>query len=242
MKIPAPNYTQFPNVILDAMSEMGNAEWRIVCAICRKTFGWQKREDLLSLSQFKKLTNLSRQGVITGIENAIEHGYIARIPHGQSFKYRLIVEESNNLTSQATGLVEAKTSQASRPELVKLVDTQKKGKKVVKESNNAGQDNLHSSDNAASDFSKLVKIYENNIGLITPIMAEELKDALKDYPFEWIETSIIETVKAGVRNWNYALAILKRWRTGGKISLSGKKTNGRNLPDITIDTDGGCYA
>lgn len=96
-------------------------------------------------------------------------------------------------------------------------------------------------DGGASDFSSLVKVYENNINLITPIMADELRDALKEYPLEWIETAIKETVKSGVRNWNYALAILKRWKSGGKISLGGKKSTGRNLPDI--DTmSGGFYA
>jgi phage replication O-like protein O len=124
MSISPPNYTQFPNDILDKMPVMKDAEWRVACAICRKTFGWHKREDLLSLSQLMKLTGLSRQGVLNGLEQAIEHGYIGRTKAGQSYKYRLVIEGDEEPASQPSRPVEAQTGQRSRLELVNVVDTQ----------------------------------------------------------------------------------------------------------------------
>jgi phage replication O-like protein O len=102
MSILPPNYTQFPNSILDSMDKMGDAEWRVVCAICRKTFGWHKYEDLLSISQFMKLTGMSNSGVIQGVEQAIEHGFIVRKSSGQSFKYRLNIKDEESTSERGS--------------------------------------------------------------------------------------------------------------------------------------------
>ena len=59
-------------------------------------------------------------------------------------------------------------------------------------------------------------LYEENIGLLTPMIAEELRDAEKTYPESWIKDAIKEAVNAGKRNWRYISAILERWETEGK--------------------------
>jgi len=89
-----PNYTQVPNTLLDEqMGEMGYAELKVVLAICRKTFGWHKRQDLLSFSQLEELTGMSRQGVNNGIQDAMDRGVIGRSKDGNSFLYWLVVNE-----------------------------------------------------------------------------------------------------------------------------------------------------
>jgi DnaD/phage-associated family protein len=59
-------------------------------------------------------------------------------------------------------------------------------------------------------------MYEENIGLLTPMIAEELRDAEKTYPELWIKDAVKEAVNAGKRNWRYISAILERWATEGK--------------------------
>jgi DNA replication protein len=59
-------------------------------------------------------------------------------------------------------------------------------------------------------------LYEENVGLLTPMIAEELRDAEKTYPELWIKDAIKEAVNAGKRNWRYISAILERWATEGK--------------------------
>ena len=61
-------------------------------------------------------------------------------------------------------------------------------------------------------------LYEQNIGIITPMMAEELKDAQRTYPAEWIEDAFREAVKAQKQNWKYVGRILERWRVEGRGS------------------------
>lgn len=59
-------------------------------------------------------------------------------------------------------------------------------------------------------------LYEQNIGLLTPMIADELKDAEKEYPEEWIEEAIKIAVENNVRKWSYASKILERWRSEGR--------------------------
>jgi DNA replication protein len=61
-------------------------------------------------------------------------------------------------------------------------------------------------------------LYEQNIGLITPIIAEELKEAERIYPPGWIEDAFKEAVALNKRSWRYIARILERWGTEGKDS------------------------
>jgi DnaD/phage-associated family protein len=59
-------------------------------------------------------------------------------------------------------------------------------------------------------------LYEQNIGLLQPIIAEELRDAEESYPAEWIEEAFHIAVEQNVRNWKYIRRILERWASEGK--------------------------
>jgi len=64
--------------------------------------------------------------------------------------------------------------------------------------------------------SNVFKHYQDNIAMLTPMMADELKDAEKEYGEEWIIEAINLAVKANVRKWSYVKAILERWAKEGK--------------------------
>lgn len=59
-------------------------------------------------------------------------------------------------------------------------------------------------------------LYEQNIGMLTPMIAEELREADKIYPEAWIRDAIKEAVNQGKHKWSYISAILERWSTEGK--------------------------
>ena len=70
MAIQSPNYTQVPNEILDEwIGKLSKVEFKIIMMICRKTFGWRKESDKISLSQFIGTCGAGRQGVV----NALYH-------------------------------------------------------------------------------------------------------------------------------------------------------------------------
>jgi len=59
-------------------------------------------------------------------------------------------------------------------------------------------------------------LYEQNIGMLTPRIAEQLVDAEKVYPESWIRDAIKEAINQNVRKWSYISAILERWSAEGK--------------------------
>ena len=77
-------------------------------------------------------------------------------------------------------------------------------------------------------------LYEQNIGMITPIIAEELKEAEKLYPPQWIEEAFKEAVTLNKRNWKYIARILERWASEGKDSGEYRRSIKKIDPDKYI--------
>ena len=59
-------------------------------------------------------------------------------------------------------------------------------------------------------------LYEQNIGMLTPMIADELREAEKLYPAIWIKDAIKEAVSLNKRNIRYIVRILEHWSTEGK--------------------------
>jgi DnaD/phage-associated family protein len=59
-------------------------------------------------------------------------------------------------------------------------------------------------------------IYEQNIGPLTPMIADHLREAEASYPAAWIEEAIGIAVDNNVRKWSYVRAILDDWHARGK--------------------------
>jgi DNA replication protein len=68
-------------------------------------------------------------------------------------------------------------------------------------------------------------LFEQNIGPLTPMLAEELMEAEKTYPASWIEDAFREAVRSNARNWRYAEAILKRWADKGKPDAASRPSD-----------------
>ncbi len=62
----------------------------------------------------------------------------------------------------------------------------------------------------------IYQLYEANIGVLTPMVAEELKSAEADFPATWLEEAIRLAVQHNKRGWKYIRAILDRWDREGK--------------------------
>lgn len=70
----------------------------------------------------------------------------------------------------------------------------------------------------------IYKLYEDNIGALTPLIADELKDAEAEFSAGWIEEAIQIAVEMNKRNWRYVRAIMERWKKDGKQDESGRRT------------------
>ena len=73
-------------------------------------------------------------------------------------------------------------------------------------------------------------LYEGQIGMLTPIIAERLIDAEKTYPPDWIAEAFREAAENNAHSWRYVEAILMRWQRDGFKSRGGKSGKGRANP------------
>jgi DNA replication protein len=69
---------------------------------------------------------------------------------------------------------------------------------------------------AAEEIPNVFKLYEENIGMLTPMNSEELRDIEQQYPPEWIRDAIKEAVSYNKRNLRYIAKILENWSVEGR--------------------------
>jgi DnaD/phage-associated family protein len=68
----------------------------------------------------------------------------------------------------------------------------------------------------AHERPNIYTLYEQNIGLLTPMIAERLREAEAEYPPAWVEDAIRIAVENNVRKWRYVEAILEDWKSRGR--------------------------
>jgi DNA replication protein len=83
----------------------------------------------------------------------------------------------------------------------------------------------------AVQLPNIFSLYEQNIGVITPMIAEELEEAARLYPAQWIDEAFREAVLMNKRIWKYIARILERWASEGKDSGKYRQSTKKVDPD-----------
>jgi len=77
-------------------------------------------------------------------------------------------------------------------------------------------------------------LYEENIGMLTPLIADCLKEAVKLYPEAWIRDAVKEAVSLKKLSWRYIERILERWSAEGRSDGTHQRGNKKTDPDKYI--------
>lgn len=74
-------YTRIANEIMDNLvnTPLLGAEFQVLLFIIRKTYGYNKKQDRISFTQFEKHTGISRQTINKTIKNLVAKGMIVKI-------------------------------------------------------------------------------------------------------------------------------------------------------------------
>jgi DNA replication protein len=70
----------------------------------------------------------------------------------------------------------------------------------------------------------IYRLYEENIGPLTPMIADLLREAEQTYRSDWIEEAIRTAVQNNVRRWKYVEAILRSWQEDGRDGANRRDT------------------
>jgi phage replication O-like protein O len=122
-----PNITPVPNVLFDCVFlNLRPGALRVLLAIVRLTYGWQKVSDRISYTQLQKVTGLSREGVNHALK---ELGNLLTVKQGQKGRganeYSLNVDISTGELVRNLDQSEKLTSQNRAKEVVRKVDPSK---------------------------------------------------------------------------------------------------------------------
>jgi Bacteriophage replication protein O len=97
-----PNSFQVPNLLVDRLLPfLSGPQTKVVLLVCRKTFGWGKRVDLISLGQFQQQAGLSRSSVYEALETFVRAGLLLKTSRGR----QQVNEWSLNLEANADDVI-----------------------------------------------------------------------------------------------------------------------------------------
>jgi len=72
-----PNSFQLPNIFVDeGVKNLSPTACVLYVVIVRKTRGWQKNKDAISLTQFEQITGMSRKTVIRGLDELVSCDFV----------------------------------------------------------------------------------------------------------------------------------------------------------------------
>jgi DNA replication protein len=84
---------------------------------------------------------------------------------------------------------------------------------------------------SAEPLPDIFTLYEQNIGMLTPMIADELRDAESLYPENWIRDAIKEAVLHNKRNIRYIAKILENWSVEGRSDGTYQRDSKATGPD-----------
>jgi DnaD/phage-associated family protein len=148
------------------------------------------------------------------IEDAHFMAGLAKTEHAQF----LALDEALERAALRGSLLAASLEQAGETETVYLLNTPR-GRAAV-EAIRQGRWRADSTTQAAITLNherpNIFRLYEQNIGPLTPLLADTLREAEENYPAVWIGDAFKIAVERNARNWKYIEAILRSWKEKGR--------------------------
>lgn len=135
------NSFQLPNSVVDELlADLTGAELKCYLLVVRKTKGWNKEIDSISIGQFMEVTGLSNRSVITACDSLVEKGLLVRSGgerrlNTYSVKSFNISQTGEKSSSVKSGEKISQTGEKSSSDLVKKVHTQNNNKNNIQNNN-----------------------------------------------------------------------------------------------------------
>ena len=204
-----PNAFQIPNSVIDELlAKLTCAELKCYLFVVRKTKGWNKESDSISISQFMEVTGLSNRSIITACESLVEMGLLERSGgerklNTYSVKAFEISQTGEKSSSDKTGENFSQTGEKSSSDLVKKVHTQNNNKNTIQNTNK--KNTKKSESDLLAEFGIVGQLAEDFLKLRKAKSAPITETALKGFQRE--------AAKAGISLSDaITIAIERNWR------------------------------
>ena len=194
-------YTPVPNPVFGPILEQVQDLAELKVTLRGLWLFHRKRETLraVSLDEF-----LADRTLIKGLKSAGDDSAEEAIRHG----LRLAVKRKTFLTHQLDG-----------KDTVFLLNTDSDQRAIARlEHGEAPAEVSHGPEPETPELEQpnIFALYEDNIGALSPLLAEELKEAEGRYPETWLREAFGIAVAENKRSWRYVAGILRRWTAEGR--------------------------
>lgn len=195
----------FPNSIIDELlPELSHSELKCYLCVLRKTKGWNKEEDAISVSQFMKVTGLSNKAVISACESLVEREILER-KSGDRNTGIYSIKTYKTATSEKSSLVKNFPATSEKSSQVTSEKSSHTINNIKNNIQNTNKKNTKKSDlDLLADFGITGQLADDFIILRKAKKAPITKTALKGYQSEADKAgiSICEAVAIAIkRNW-----------------------------------------
>lgn len=96
-------------------------------------------------------------------------------------------------------------------------------------------ENTAEEDLKTSAAAEIFTTYENEIGILSPVVRDNVIAAMEDYPHDWIIGAIKDAAKYNRRSWSYVEAILKRLKVEGVKSPDKRDKSKAEKRTVTVN-------
>ena len=202
------NSFQLPNSVVDELlADLTGAELKCYLLVVRKTKGWNKEIDSISIGQFMEVTGLSNRSVITACDSLVEKGLLVRSGgerrlNTYSVKSFNISQTGEKSSSDETGEKSSQTGEKSSSDLVKKVHTQNNNKNTIQ--NNNKKNTKKSESDLLAEFGIVGQLADDFITHRKAYKAPITETALKGFQREADKAGIplAEAITISIeRNW-----------------------------------------
>ena len=238
-----PNTFQTPNVLVDDyMQYLTGNETKCYLVVVRKTLGWLKRRDCISLSQITTLSGMGDGPAREAMKALCQFGLVIKTADNDPLKnygpeYELELDDMKvsmagliarhaekesaaaKQTSKARAIAKAKntplvSTEAPHVEHTLPPDVEQTTQKPLSKAINTYDDD-EGEKQQENSLAKLSKLYESNMGIITPLMADTLKEIDETFPADWHLPAIKVCVDQNKRTAAYLFGVLQKWKEHG---------------------------
>lgn len=189
MSIPLPNYTQLPNIIIDEwLDKLTGLQLKILLVICRKTIGWHKLVDKISLTQLVNITKSARDKICDAVRALVAFGLIIKEVTGpkglEETRYELNFQNkyTNSEAPPVEGSKKLLTKETITKERKEILSKESIKKKTIPSDFSISED----------DKQELYKQYPKS-------GVDEMVEAMKDYTKSTGKR--YKDYKAAIRTW-----------------------------------------
>ena len=220
------NSFQLPNSVIDELlADLTGAELKCYLYVLRKTKGWNREEDAISVSQFMKVTGLSNRKVIDACERLVELGLLEQKIGSNKIKV-FSVKDYKTSSSEESSLVKKvhSGSEESSLSVVKKVHTQNNNINNTTKNNNKKNTKKSESDLLA-DFGITGQLADDFITHRKACKAPITETALKGFQREADKAGIpiAEAITISIeRNWR-GFKSEWDWRGSGVVQRQPQK-------------------